>query len=88
MNLFRRLRQWPRTPWRLTISRFAADRSGSPLGELAPEASEGGVMGNGGRPPGGNLETGNFYGRIQRVIDSSNQLALSPLSLCSRGRAS
>ena len=65
--------------------RSAADRSGSPLGELAPEASEGGGMGNGGRPPGGNLETGNFYGRIQRVIDSSNRLALSPLPLSSLG---
>ena len=61
MDLFRWLRQCPRTPWRLTISRIAADRSGSPLGELAPKASEGGVMINGRKEV--EKETRNFCGK-------------------------
>jgi len=41
--------------------RSAADRSGSPLGELAPKASEGGVMINGRKEV--EKETRNFCGK-------------------------
>ena len=52
---------------------LAAECSGSPWGELALKASEGGGM-----------EASEYC----EMIDSSNRCALSPLSRCSRGRAS